>query len=496
MIFRLFCIFLFISASVYGEKKWQSIVWETPKGWELVEVGQAHFPYVFVGENKHKISFLRYEFRNDAVWVFSKVYREELGLPLLTEQELRSKEVTLENEAVYYEFSNNEKVVSCAFYNDFGFLWILKFEGKKEASVNLSKTVKAIAASIKPNEKFTAHVEELIAKKDDDKNALKLAEYYELGFGVEREPKRGFEILLKLHEKGVLDATYKLASKFLEVNKVSQAFSLLQKGVDGNHLPSIKKMGALYLDYKNDTIEAHSLLKKAAEMGDTESMFYLGSLYTVDPKLMDEKQAFKWIQMAVDKGWVPAIRQLGVLYRSGFGVKKDLSKAVSLLESASQKGDVSAYEVLADIYRSGEIDGKKDYQKSREYLMKAALKGSQKALLITAEFYLYGEGVEKDITKAIELLKQASENGLVEADLQLGDIYTLGKDVEPNFKEAYVYYKRAAEAGNKYGMFKLALAYLSGKGCEKDGSAAVNWLKKSAKLGYTPAIKALKDTGF
>lgn len=496
MIFRLFCISLFLLVSLKAEKKWQYLSWSTPQGWELVEVGQSHFPYVFIGKDERKISMLKYEYRNDAIWVLSKVYREELGLPLLTEEELKEQETVLENKSILHEFKSGNKLIYCAFYKYYGSLWVLKYSGLNQSSGSSVKALKEIAASLKENDEFAKHVKGLLEKESDSKAQIQLADYYELGLGVEKDPKRGFEMLMALHEAGELDATCKLASKFLAVNKVSQAFNLLQKGVDGKHLPSIKKMGALYLDYKNDTIEAHSLLKQAAEMGDTESMFYLGTLYTVDPKLKDEKNAYKWIKMAAEKEWLPAIRQLGVLYRSGFGVEKDLTKALSILEVAAQKGDVSSYEVLADIYRTGELNGKKDYQKSREYLMKAAFKGSQKALLITAEFYLYGEGVEKDPGKAIQLLKQASTNGLIEADLQLGDIYTLGKDVKLDFNEAFKHYKIAAEAGNKHGMFKLALAYLSGKGCEKDGPTAVNWLKKSAKLGYAPAIKALKDTGF
>ena len=495
MIFRLFCFLLIFALSLKAESKWQHISWEEPEGWKVQEVGYSHFPYVFNGPEKLKISLLLHEYRPDAIWVIAKVYRDSLGLPLLTEEELSAKGRGMGNDSVYFEFIKEKQGVSCAFYRSHGFLWVLKLEAPADLVKKYKKDMISLASSLKPNKDFQEHIKKLQASKEN-KDVLELAEYLDVGLGVKKDQKKAFETLLELHEKGFLDATYRLAAKFLEIDKVSQAFSLLQKGVDGDHLPSIKKMAALFLDYKNDTIEAHQLLKKAANKGDTESMFYLGSLYTVDPKLKDPEQAYRWIKMAADKGSVQAYRQLGVLYRSGFGVKRDPQKALELLELAARKGDMTSFEILADIYRNGEIDGKKDYTKCREYLMKAVIKGSYKALLMTAELYLNGEGVEKDPEKAISLLKEASKEGIVEADLQLGDIFSFGTVIERDEKSAFTHYKKAAEAGDKYGMFKLALAYLGGKGCKKDGPEAVKWLKRSAKLGYSPAVKALKDSGF
>lgn len=497
MIFRIFFVSAFLSLLQLKSAELQTISWSLPEGWQSVDVGRDHFPRLFMGPNKVKISQLKHEFQSDAVWVICKVYREELELPLVTESELEKLKKSLDNGAELYTFSNDKNGITCAFYVDFGTLWVLKFKGTLEEQKSISKSFIEIAGSIKPNKEFTEYVEKIKEKAaEDNKSAMTLSQLYDEGRGVDKDPKKAFEILIDLHKKDYLDATYRLAQKYLAVNKISNAFTLLQKGVDGNHLPSIKMLAALYLDYKNDRVEAHSLLKKAAERGDTESMFYLGTLYSVAGEFKDEKQAFKWITMAAQKDHIPAFRQLGVFYRSGFGVERNTQKAVDLLTQASEKGDVSSLEILADIYKSGEFNGKKDYEKSRECLFTAALKGSKKALLMTAELYLNGEGVKKDIDKGVSLMKQASEKGVLEADLNLGDMYTLGNEIKQDFPAAYSHYMKAAEAGNKYGMFKVALALLSGKGVEKDGEAAVRWLKRAAKLGYAPAIKALKDTGF
>ena len=496
MILRIFLMTVFICFFVKAEEKLNSIEWKTPEGWEQVELKQKHFPYVFVGPDKLRISLLRHQYRPDGIWVISKIYRTKLGLPLLTEEELAAKRTPLSNDSVYFEFSKDDKAISYSFYRSHGYLWVLKFEGDSKNLLTIRKVLKTLSKSLKPSSAFQQYVKDLQQNEGDPQKSLKLSELYDKGLGVPQDQKKAFEMLVKLHKEGNLEATYRLGSKHLSINNISQAFTLLKDAADGGHLASIKKLAALYIDYKQDTLEGFILLKKAAERGDTESMFYLGTLYTVDPKLKDEKEAFKWTSTAAQKGWLPAVRQLGVLYRSGFGVDKNIELALQNLESAANQGDQSANEILADMYRNGEVDGRKDFEKSRVYMMKAALSGSKKAMLMTAEIYLKGEGVAKDIDKALNLLVQASEKGLVEADLLLGDIYTLGKDVTADFEKAFHYYKKAAEAGNKYGMFKLALAYLSGKGCKKDGPTAVNWLKRSAKLGYAPAIKALKDTGF
>ena len=496
MICRIFLTSVLFCTFLKADEKLKSISWETPKGWEVVKLKQNHFPYVFIGPDNLRISLLKHDYRADAIWVISKIYRDKLALPLLTEDELSAKRAPLSNDSVYFEFTKENKAVSYSFYRHHGIMWVLKFEGDSKLLPKVSKVLKTLSKSLKPSEEFQTYVKKLQADIKDPKAALKLIALYDRGLGIPKDQKKAFEMLVELHKEGNMDATYKLGSKHLAINNISQAFTLFKKAADGDHLPSMKRLAALYIDYKQDTVEGFYLLKKAAERGDTESMFYLGTLYTVDHKLKDEKEAFKWISMAATKGWVPAIRQLGVLYRSGFGVAKDIEKAVLKLERAADEGDYSANEILADMYRNGEVDGRKDFEKARTYLMKAALSGSKKAMLMTAEIYLYGEGVAKDIPKAVTLMKSASDKGLIEADLLLGDIYTAGKVITSDFEKAYNHYKKAAEAGNKYGMFKLALAYLSGKGCQKDGPAAVNWLKRAAKLGYAPAIKALKDTGF
>lgn len=496
MIFRIFIFSFIMSIFVHAIDKEKTISWETPEGWEALKLEERHFPYVFSGPDNLKISLLKHNYRPDAIWVISKVFRDSLGLPLLTEGELDKERVPLKNDSVYFEFTKDDKAVSYSFYRQHGTIWVLKYEGRSDKLEVVRKVLKELSKSLKPDAEFTAYVENLLKNEDKPESALILSEFYDKGLGLPHDQKKAFEILVKLHKDENLEATYRLGMKQLSVNNISQAFTLLKQAADKGHLTSIKKLAALYIEYKQDTVEGFYLLKKAAERGDTESMFYLGTLYVVDHKLKDEKEAFRWISMAAGKGWIPAIRQLGVLYRSGFGVEKNIEKALRNLERASKEGDYSASEILADMYRNGEVDGIKDFEKSRMYLMKAALDGSQKAMLMTAEIYLNGEGLPKDVEKALSLMNKASEKGLIEADLLLGDIYTSGKDVTADFEKAYKHYKKAAEAGDKYGMFKLALAYLSGQGCKKDGLAAVNWLKRSAKLGYTPAIKALKDTGF
>lgn len=82
---------------------------------------------------------------------------------------------------------------------------------------------------------------------------------------------------------------------------------------------------------------AFTWLQKAVNKGSSEAESYLGTYYIND--LNQYKQGLALLESASKKGSISAIRQLGLCYKNGIGVKKNRSKAKELLKQAADKGD-------------------------------------------------------------------------------------------------------------------------------------------------------------
>lgn len=114
------------------------------------------------------------------------------------------------------------------------------------------------------------------------------------------------------------------------------------------------------------------LLKNAQE-GDAESQYKIGIAYCLgqDGYAIDYNIAAKWFEKAADQDFLPAKRELGIMYLTGDGVKTDAKKAYSLLSEASHALDPNAMYHLALMYEKG-IGTEKDLYEAVKLLAYAA----------------------------------------------------------------------------------------------------------------------------
>jgi len=62
----------------------------------------------------------------------------------------------------------------------------------------------------------------------------------------------------------------------------------------------------------------------------------------------DYQQAFKWLEMSAEAGFVQAQRALSEMYAKGEGTEKDLEKAKYWLGKAAEQGDEDAGKIRGD----------------------------------------------------------------------------------------------------------------------------------------------------
>ena len=206
-------------------------------------------------------------------------------------------------------------------------------------------------------------------------------------------------------------------------------------------------------------------------------------------KNLDEDFAH-WKQ-AADKGHLDVIFQLGVYYMFGFGVKKDMHKAIQLFELAADNDHCEAAAWAGQIYEQGTYGIKTDYKKSFKYYMIAAKQDHEESMWYVINGYLYGQGTKRDYTKAWEWVEKAESLGYYKVSFMYGVFL---------FNEGEEYYDDALEyfidgVNHDIPIAYLMMAKMATRGyCKTDDfkGEAQEWLHKGAKLGDDGCIRSLQ----
>jgi len=129
-------------------------------------------------------------------------------------------------------------------------------------------------------------------------------------------------------------------------------------------------------------------LQKEAEAGNAEAQFNLGRIYLrgegstgvafVRDVPKDIPKAVEWFQKSAVQGNMNAQRDLGMLFKLGFGVKEDARSAFTWLQKAAAQGNDVAQYNLGLMYADG-AGVKRDLSRASAWLTLAASQGNEKA---------------------------------------------------------------------------------------------------------------------
>lgn len=154
--------------------------------------------------------------------------------------------------------------------------------------------------------------------------------------------------------------------------------------------------------------------REAAQGGHGLAANNLACLYEAgDGVARDQAEANRWFEIAVERESRPGQYNLSLNLLDGKNVPRDVERAIALLKAASDGGYAKAAYKLAQLYRTGEI-----------------------------------EGVEKDEYNAREFDLVAYRLGHPMSILEVGHSYETGKDGRYDPATARLYYKRAAKSGD------------------------------------------------
>jgi len=194
-----------------------------------------------------------------------------------------------------------------------------------------------------------------------------------------------------------------------------------------------------------------------------------------------EKEEFTAIDHEADKEW---LYEMAWKYYLGDGVPRNLTKAFHLCEKAVEKGNIQASAFLAEFYQYGDAI-ERDYKKL-ENLFKLCEKENKETLLIIYSQFHTNKKFHNTAEAMAGLQKEATE-GNSAAAYTLGWAYSEGVTVTVDSKEAVKWYRRAADQGLSYAQCYLGVSYLQGLGITEDKLEALKWFRKAADQGDAAA---------
>lgn len=277
----------------------------------------------------------------------------------------------------------------------------------------------------------------LAAEQDDESAFRALACCYAEGRGVSKSIDVAIEYYQKAIEAGNVTAHLELARLLLDVNRESQACSLLKW-----------------------------VAQSSCELDERADSQYL----------------------------------LGCCYEKGKGVERSVKNALYYYELAANGGDVDALYRLGKAYCSGELDLVQSFEKCLFYFRAAADKDDLGSLRILAKVYEQGLGIEKSPEQA-ELFweklfagyERYTKEGFSWAQAELGYLHEHGKGVARSIQKAVQYYNLAAQQNDPMGQYYLGKCYEDGNGVNVSFEKACFYYKLAADQGLECAEAAFKQ---
>lgn len=191
------------------------------------------------------------------------------------------------------------------------------------------------------------------------------------------------------------------------------------------------------------------------------------------------KMAVAYLKEASMKNNLFATLNLAQLYREGLGVDKDMEKARELYHRAYDFGYTDAMVLCGDTYLEGAADVEPDYKNALICYQKAVFRRCPYASYRLGWLYHEGLGVEQDSLKAWDYYQKACAMQYPDAMTDVGIFYRDGIMVEKDYAKALEYLNKAIAKGNARAMYELSQMYLRGQGVKSDFKLAKEWLYKS-----------------
>jgi TPR repeat protein len=301
---------------------------------------------------------------------------------------------------------------------------------------------------------------------NDNNLFFKIAQYYENGYGTDKDKTKALEYYLKCASGGHYESYVKVAEFYFAEKKYSMALEYLIKIWEKEKTPKI-----------------------ANKLGDCH---YFGD----DNLVVDKNKAIEYFKFAANADDELGLYNMGLCLANGDGIEKNLTGAFEYYLKAAQKGYLDAIIEVGIYYRDG-IGCNRNAKESTEWFLKAANANNSSGMFETGINYINGNGFEVNKQEGFKWLLKSAENDFDEAISEVADCYNDGIGVEKNQVEALKWYRKAAEKNDLDACYQIGNYYYCGcGGLEQDYEKAFEiWNKayNNGKCNNADIINSLFD---
>lgn len=338
---------------------------------------------------------------------------------------------------------------------------------------NYDALLRALAETAKKYEIHTAYLylNELLAKKGDQKAAVAVGVALIEGIGCEKDTERGIKRLESAAAHGNGDAYGYLGGLYLSgefvPEDVERGIACLKQAGECGSGDAYEILGDMYR--RGDRVERNSATAielyelartsgcaSAAEKSDElkrkrEDFFERGAVLEDSAP----EEAFRSYAISAAMGFLPAERRLAMCYEVGLGTECDRGAAFYWYNSATEKGDRSAVFDLGRCYAYG-IGVAFDYKKA----IKLFMRSDADAFMVKAEVLRLLDRKKRRLTRgmfsramrllyqkkfapALEILELCESIGHAQGIYTLGCLLEFGLGVPMDRDRAYTLYERS-----------------------------------------------------
>ena len=314
----------------------------------------------------------------------------------------------------------------------------------------------------------------------------------ENGVLMDKEKARELKILLADH--GDVRAQTDLAED--ERIPADKRLKWLRNAAEKRFLPATMWMAECYLQgylgLSVDKEQSHYWGRLSAETGDATAIFCYACDFldgTGTPKNVEE--GLKWLNASADKGYIPAVKMLAGMYKTGQDVYKNYDKYFTYMKRGAELGDAACqFELGSEMFHSEGGEKYEDPGQALEWFKKAAAQKCCPAYYYMGLYYEKSDGflgIEEDPKTALDWYRKGAEHQHAGCYFRIYEITKEHGDLPVSRDEMMEAITKAADLGLKDAQAELAFLKYIGMRPENEKGEGIRTILALADEGVLRA---------
>ncbi len=323
----------------------------------------------------------------------------------------------------------------------------------------------------------------------DETNAMRILAIMLIeGTYVEKDKKRGEELLRKAINLGDDIATLQLARLLLDgkflIADIEEGRKLLLKMVEEENESAIIEVSNRLIDgrgFEKNAYKGLELLEKLSEQGVVEAKYeYAYRLIMGENAIKNIKKGEKLLKEVEAKGHENARRFLAQCLIDETLEQKEENEGINLLEKSVSLNDPLAMRCLGDLLIEG-ICIYKDINRAMQLYEKSIQSKNYDCKVSYALRLLEGDLIPKDKVKGLNLLNDAAKNGSLWAKYELARVLIKGELIKKDLDKGLKRLNELIEDGYDRAKFLLATILIYGDRVDRDTQKGMRLLEELVK---------------